>query len=99
MPMPSRIYYSEEAKRVAQQREIVRGLAMLLFGIAIGAAIAFLFAPEEGEDVRKRIGDALEEGYQRGRERTLDVVRQLEGDIPDLRKRLSHVLDSSDGPV
>jgi hypothetical protein len=46
--MPSRIYYSEEAKRMAQQRQIVGGLAMLLLGIVIGAAIASLFMPEEG---------------------------------------------------
>lgn len=58
--MPSRIYYSEEAKRTAQQRQIIGGLAMLLLGIAIGAAIALLFAPEEGEEVRKRSDNALE---------------------------------------
>lgn len=97
--MPSRIYYSEEAKRVAQQRQIVNGLAMMLFGIAVGAAIALLFAPEEGEEMRKRLGSALEEGYLRGRDHTLDAAQQLEDDIPDLRRKVSSALDSLNSPL
>ncbi len=59
--MASRIYYSEEARARAQAARVRIAVLSLGLGISIGAILALLFAPEEGEEVRERISDQAQD--------------------------------------
>jgi gas vesicle protein len=71
------------------------GLAPFLWGAAIGAGLALLFAPRSGRELRRELG----EGVQRLRSAAEDTVRQLQdsvsGTIEDLREEVSSRLDSA----
>ncbi len=63
-----RIYYSHDAEKHAT-REVKRSKALLLAGgLAVGAAVALLFAPSSGKKTRSELGKAVEEGLNNGRE-------------------------------
>ena len=68
---------------VAEERESAVGTAIvfLLIGAAVGAAVALLFSPVNGEDVR----NALSRGYRRTVDGVTDRTR-------DLRQRGSNLL-------
>ena len=40
-----------------QEEKATNGVALLLIGVAIGAAVALLYAPKSGEEARGLIGD------------------------------------------
>jgi gas vesicle protein len=90
--MPERrIYYSEEAKQYAQQRQMLQiGLAAVI-GLTFGVMVALLFAPQSGKKLRQRIAGALDEGYARGREATDDAIAQLEKEFPGIQKRIAEM--------
>jgi gas vesicle protein len=93
--MSNRVYYSAEAEELMQRRSMVTALAMMVVGLGIGALIAMLFAPGEGEKTRRMVADAIEESYRRGRDATDDALSQLEKDIPNLRKRVDSMLSKT----
>ena len=93
--MSNRVYYSAEAEALMQRRSLVTAFAMLVVGLGIGALIAMLFAPGEGDKTRRMITDAVEDSYRRGRQATDDALSQLEKDIPNLRKRVDSVLSKT----
>lgn len=91
--MPDRrIYYSEEARQYAMQQQMLRVVLAATLGLALGAGLALLFAPESGERLRRNIASALDEGYQRGREEAEGIVEELEGEYPGLRKRVEELM-------
>lgn len=91
--MPDRrIYYSEEAKQIAQQRQMVQVISAVLIGLVVGAGVALLFAPQSGQKLRRQIAQAIDEGYQRGREETGDVIDRLEAEFPGVRGRVEELL-------
>lgn len=92
--MPDRIYYSDEAERVAKRQQALYVLLFMVVGLAIGGVIAILFAPDEGAKTRRLITDALEDGYRRGRDSTMDALAQLEPEFPDLRQKVDGLLSS-----
>ncbi len=91
--MSDRIYYSKETERIMKRQRIVNALTFTGLGIGLGALFALLFAPDEGEKTREMITDALEDGYQRGREATVEALSQLEQEIPNLREKVDGMLD------
>lgn len=91
--MASRIYYSEAAERIAKRQKIIQVLLFMALGMTLGAIVALLFAPDEGEKTRKAIAGAMEDGFQRGREATRDALKQLEPEFPDLRDKVDGLLD------
>lgn len=91
--MNTRIYYSKDAERLAKQWQLLRGLSFISLGLAVGTAVALLFAPNKGEETRQLITDAVEQGYQRGREATEEALKQLENEYPDLRKKVSQIIE------
>ena len=59
-------------------------VAAFLGGMAVGAAAGLLFAPEKGEDTRKRIMDVLrEKGIRLNRAEMEDLVDQIAAEVKD----------------
>lgn len=91
--MPDRrIYYSEEARQIAQQRQMVQLTVAVLIALMVGATIALLFAPQSGKKLRRQIAQAIDEGYQRGREETGDLIDRLEAEFPGVRRRVEELI-------
>lgn len=89
-----RIYYSQEAERVAKRQRLLTIVIFMALGVGLGAVIALLFAPDEGEKTRRLISEAAQDGFRRGRDTTSDALRQLEPEFPDLRKRVDELISS-----
>lgn len=59
-------------------------VAAFLGGMALGAAAGLLFAPEKGEDTRKKIADILrEKGIRLNRQEMNDLVDQIAAEVKD----------------
>ncbi len=65
-------------------------LAALLAGLAAGAAIGILFAPEKGTDTRDKLSESLKDLGEAIKERSSEQVEQ----IKDLSDKVSASLKS-----
>jgi gas vesicle protein len=81
--MSERIYYSQEAAmRAQQQRAVLAGVVMLV-GLGVGTALALLFAPKSGEEIRKDVSGSAERAIE-GLQREVDRLRR------DIEDRIKH---------
>jgi gas vesicle protein len=55
---------------MAHDRDSQAGAVMMAFivGAIAGAAVALLWAPASGAETRRKLGDALDQGSEKGRE-------------------------------
>jgi len=69
---------------MAHDRDSQAGAIMLAFivGAVAGAAVALLWAPASGAETRRKLGDAVEKGVERGKdalEKGKDAFEQARG--------------------
>lgn len=53
----------------------------LLAGTALGVAIGVLIAPEKGEETRRKIKEAAENGGEIAKDKILEQLKKLEGTL------------------
>ncbi len=80
------------------------GFGPFLLGIAVGAVVGFLFAPDTGDDTRRKLGKRLR-NLRDAAEEKVDEVRGLleaeegeeeeEAEEPSTRERLQRRLDEA----
>lgn len=58
------------------QREDNSGVLWFVAGLALGATVALLYAPQSGEETRRLIGDKAREGRERLREQGSQVAER-----------------------
>jgi hypothetical protein len=89
--MSDRIYYSREAEERAQRQRMVAVLVFMALGLGIGTVIAMMFTPE-GQKARKKVGKAVEQSLDTGREKVSDVMSDLEDEFPGVLRRFETLL-------
>lgn len=57
--MSERKYYSKQAQNQVEREKLLLALIATMCGVGIGAIIALIFAPQDGEETRNQLGDAL----------------------------------------
>lgn len=82
-----RIYYSRDAEMKDMRDRTILAVVLMAVGLGIGAIFALLFAPSAGTETREEIAHTFEEGIKDGRNTVEPLVKRLEHDIADLRRR------------
>jgi gas vesicle protein len=88
--MNSRIYYSQEAEQQAKRQQVLIGILFAAFGLTIGAAVALLFAPRSGEQIRHDLTSSLHDSNQGSN----DILKKLEREFADFRKSVEDRIHS-----
>lgn len=84
--MSDRVYYSQEAKDKAIRNRTAIATLSLLVGAGIGAIMALLFAPEDGETIRSELSERTQTQFENGSEAGASALSSLETKYNDLRK-------------
>ena len=87
-----RIYYSHDAETLAKREMTALTMLALTLGLGIGALLALLFAPSSGKKVRHNLAQSVEAGLNDGREVVEPVVKRLEEEFAELRKKVEERL-------
>lgn len=72
---------------------IMSGLTYLLIGTGIGAAVALLFAPKAGTELRGEIADVTRKGYDATLEKAKDLKAQSADVIQVVKEKADAVYD------
>ena len=83
--MNDRVYYSREAQERANQDRNTAIVAFMVVGLAIGAVLALMFAPNSGEKTRRELAGNIGDT-------TASTVKQLEKEFAELRKKVEKVV-------
>jgi gas vesicle protein len=94
MMMNERTYYSKEAEERVQRERTMAVLVFMALGLGIGAALALMFAPKRGDQLRKELVDSVEDSVDGGRESAGKAVKRLEKDLGDLRKKVEERIEN-----
>jgi gas vesicle protein len=84
----NRVYYSHDAELQARREMAKSTLLRLILGLSIGAVAALLFAPSSGKKTRADLAKTVEDGLNSGRDAVEPVVKRMEEELGDLRKRV-----------
>lgn len=57
--------------------------------MAIGSALALLFAPQSGAETRRQIKDLVGDGIDKARQRADSLREQLKGSAEELKARIA----------
>lgn len=66
MSMNDRIYYSNEAARRAMMQRNMTAMFAAVLGLAFGAVLALILAPQSGDKTRRVLGERVEEIVKTG---------------------------------
>ncbi len=83
---------------VVIQREDA-GIAPFLFGAAVGAVVALLFAPRSGEETRQILVDRARDTSDAVRDRVADVADDVVGHVGRVRDRVADQVGAARGAV
>jgi gas vesicle protein len=83
--MNDRVYYSREAQDRANQERNSAIVVFMVVGLAIGAVLALMFAPNSGEKTRKELAGSIGDT-------TSSTVKQLEKEFAELRKKVESIV-------
>jgi hypothetical protein len=90
----TRIYYSEEAERIAKRQRMVSMIIFSAMGIGIGGLLALLFAPHRELTMREKFTDKVEDGLKSGRDVTGDALKRLEQEYQNLRDQVEKLVSN-----
>lgn len=76
--MNERRYYSQEAKTQARRETVLLIAFALSVGVGIGSALALLFAPKSGDDLRDDLAHMMEKRVGGLEEQVKEVRNKLE---------------------
>lgn len=76
-----------------RENGFANGLTYLLIGGGIGAALALLFAPKAGSELRGNIADVTRKGYDATLEKANDLKAQSADVIQTVKEKASSVYD------
>lgn len=65
--MNNRIYYSREAEMQAQRERLALAVVVAALSVSMGAIMALLFAPQRGIEIRRTLGEQVEQVVENGR--------------------------------
>ncbi len=66
-----------------------KGLGKLIAGLGLGAALGVLFAPEKGEDTRKKLMEKIDDLVKKAKEIDVDEVKvEVEAKIESIKEEL-----------
>jgi gas vesicle protein len=71
-----------------------QALICIILGVGVGAALALMFAPQSGRDIRHNLAKSVEGGLKDGQEAIDPMVKRLEKDFIDLRKKVEDRISS-----
>lgn len=76
----------EPSKGGSGKRNFLMGLAL---GALVGAGVALLFAPDRGENTRKRLGKRLRRFRDQSGERVAELKDRLSRELSRVKKQVS----------
>lgn len=91
----SRHHDYEDDDRVVIIEKESGGLGNFFVGLAIGAGLALLFAPQSGDEVRRGIKRRARRARQAARQAVDDVTGTMADSFTEARRRVEEQLDSA----
>lgn len=71
--MSERMYYSRDAEIRAQRQKLITVLLAVTLSLSVGTILTLLLAPRKGEDIRRMVGDRLNDAAETVKERVQDA--------------------------
>lgn len=71
------------------------GLGSFLWGVAVGAGLALLFAPRSGEETRRELGAGMKKLREGAEETVQKVQKAVSGTIEGVRDQVNERVDSA----
>jgi gas vesicle protein len=78
------------------RKQIPGAIASFAVGAGIGAAVALLFAPKSGEELREDIVDGVNEGAHQVRSTGRDLKRRAQKVVDMARDQVQDAMDAGD---
>jgi gas vesicle protein len=78
------------------RKQIPGAIASFAVGAGIGAAVALLFAPKSGEELREDIVDGVNEGAHQVRRTGMDLKRRAQKVVDMAKDQVQDAIDAGD---
>lgn len=71
--MSERMYYSHDAEMRAQRQKLITVFLTVALSLSVSTIVTLLLAPRKGEDIRRMVGEQLNEVAETVKERVQDA--------------------------